>query len=99
MGETIIRPVLPAEYDVAGELVVDAYRTLGDVGDEWYEQELRDVQGRVGTGEVLVAELEGRVVGCVTRAVGQTGLSEVEDPDARRFGCLVCRRNPRSRHR
>jgi ribosomal protein S18 acetylase RimI-like enzyme len=82
VGETIIRPVSPAEYDIAGELVVEAYRTLGDVGDESYEQELRDVQGRVGTGEVLVAELEGRVIGCVTLAVGHTGLSEVEDRDA-----------------
>ena len=54
MQEAVIRPVSVAEYDVAGELVVEAYRTLGDVGDEFYEQELRDVGGRVETGEVLV---------------------------------------------
>jgi ribosomal protein S18 acetylase RimI-like enzyme len=80
--EAVIRPVSSAEYDVAGELVVEAYRTLEDVGDEFYEQELRDVQGRVATGEVLVAEIDGQVVGCVTFAVGQTALSQVEDPDS-----------------
>jgi len=77
-----IRPVAPDEYSVAGELVVDAYRTLGDIGDEFYESDLRDVGGRVQTGEVLVAETDGRVVGCVTLSIGQTVLSEVDDPEA-----------------
>lgn len=78
----MIRPVAPEEYEFAGELVVQAYRTLGDVGDEFYERELGDVEGRVETGEVLVADLGGEVVGCVTFAAGQTALSEVNDPDA-----------------
>ena len=78
----MIRPLAPEEYEFAGELVVQAYRTLGDVGDEFYERELGDVEGRVETGEVLVADLGGEVVGCVTFAAGQTALSEVNDPDA-----------------
>jgi ribosomal protein S18 acetylase RimI-like enzyme len=82
VDEPVIRHVSPAEYDLAGELVVSAYRTLGDAGDEFYEDQLRDVQGRVGTSEVLVAELDGQVVGCATLAVGQTELSQVEDPEA-----------------
>jgi ribosomal protein S18 acetylase RimI-like enzyme len=82
VGDVTIRRVVADEYDVAGELVVEAYRTLGDVGDEFYERELRDVHGRVNTGEVLVAETEGRVVGCVTLSIGQTVLSEVDDPGA-----------------
>ena len=89
MEELVIRLVAPAEYEPAGELVVEAYRTLGDVGDELYERKLRDVRGRVGTGEVLVADLDGQMVGCVTLAVGKTAMSEVEDPDAatiRMFG-------------
>jgi ribosomal protein S18 acetylase RimI-like enzyme len=77
-----VRRIASDEHDVAGELVVEAYRTLGDVGDEFYESELRDVGGRMQTGEVLVAEAEGRVVGCVTLSIGQTALSEVEDPEA-----------------
>jgi ribosomal protein S18 acetylase RimI-like enzyme len=77
-----IRHCAPAEYDVAGELVVQAYRTLGDSGDEFYERELRDVAGRAATSDVLVAESEGRIVGCVTHVDGLKALSEVEDPDA-----------------
>jgi ribosomal protein S18 acetylase RimI-like enzyme len=75
-------PVREAEYASTGELIVEAYRTLGDEGDEFYEQELRDVRGRVAVSEVLVAEMEGEVVGCVSLSLGQTALSEVEDPDA-----------------
>jgi len=77
-----IRPVAPDEHVQAGELVVEAYGTLGDVGDEFYESELRDVEGRVQTGEVLVAVADGEMVGCVTLSIGQTALSEVEDPEA-----------------
>lgn len=82
MEDVIIRRVAPDEHDIAGELVVEAYRTLGDMGDEFYENELRDIAGRVQMGEVLVAEADDRVVGCVTLSIGQTALSEVEDPEA-----------------
>jgi ribosomal protein S18 acetylase RimI-like enzyme len=82
VGAVTIRRVSFDECDIVGELVVEAYRTLGDVGDEFYESELRDVDSRVHTGEVLVAEIEGRVVGCVTLSIGQTVLSEVGDPEA-----------------
>ncbi len=77
-----IRPVAPDEHEAAGALVVEAYRTLGDEGDEFYEAVLRDIGGRVETGNVIVAEMGGVVVGCVTLSIGQTELSEVEDPEA-----------------
>jgi ribosomal protein S18 acetylase RimI-like enzyme len=77
-----IRDCAPAEYAVAGELVVEAYRTLGDTGDEFYEQELRDIAGRAATSDVLVAESAGHIVGCVTFVDGLKPLSEVDDPDA-----------------
>jgi ribosomal protein S18 acetylase RimI-like enzyme len=80
--EVTIRRVAPEEHRIAGELVVDAYRTLDDIGDEFYESELRDVGGRLHTGEVLVADVDGRLVGCITLSIGQTALSEVEDPEA-----------------
>ena len=70
MHGVTIRPVAPDECAVAGELVVEAYRTLGDVGDEFYESDLRDVSSRMQTGEVLAAETDGRVVGCVTLSIG-----------------------------
>lgn len=79
----LVRPVRPEEYDPVGELVVEAYRTLGDVGDEVYEQQhLRDVAGRMASAEVLVAEVGGRVIGTVTFVDGLAALSEVDDPDA-----------------
>lgn len=84
MDELTIRNLAPKEHMAAGELVVEAYRTLGDVGDAVtvYEQELRDVTGRLKSSSVLVAEIQGQIVGCVTLSVGQTALSEVEDPEA-----------------
>jgi ribosomal protein S18 acetylase RimI-like enzyme len=78
----VIRAVRPSEYEIAGELTVEAYRTLGDAGDEFYERELRDIAGRRASSEILVAEVGGRIVGCVTFVDGLKQLSEVDDPDA-----------------
>jgi ribosomal protein S18 acetylase RimI-like enzyme len=77
-----IRVARPADYEAAGELVVAAYRTLGDLGDEFYERELRDVAGRAASSEVLVATVAGRIVGCVTFVDGLEPLSQVDDSDA-----------------
>jgi ribosomal protein S18 acetylase RimI-like enzyme len=77
----IIRAVQPSEYEIAGELTVEAYRTLSDA-EPAYERKVRDVAGRQDTSEVLVAEVGGRVVGCVTFVDGLKALSEVDDPDA-----------------
>lgn len=82
VAELTIREVAPDEHAFAGDLVVEAYRTLGDVGGEAYERELRDVAARAKIGSVLVAETEGQIVGCVTFSVGQTALSEVDDREA-----------------
>ena len=78
----IIRAVRPSEYEAAGELTVEAYRTLGDAGDEFYDRDLRDIAGRRDSSEILVAEIGGRVIGCVTFVDGLKTLSDVDDPDA-----------------
>jgi len=78
----VVRNVASEEFGLAGEIVVEAYRTLGDAGDAFYERELRNVAGRVDSSEVLVAEDDGRVVGCVTFVDGLGELSKVDDPDA-----------------
>jgi ribosomal protein S18 acetylase RimI-like enzyme len=78
----VIRPIRPEEYGEVGDLIVEAYLTLGDLWSEEYGQQLRDVAGRVAEGEVLVAEMAGHLVGSVTFADGQTALSEMDDPDA-----------------
>jgi ribosomal protein S18 acetylase RimI-like enzyme len=78
----IIRGVRPSEYETAGELTVEAYRTLADAASAAYERELRDIAGRRASSEILVADVDGRIVGCVTFVDGLTALSEVDDPDA-----------------
>jgi ribosomal protein S18 acetylase RimI-like enzyme len=77
-----IREARPDEYEAVGELVVGAYRTLGDAGDEFYESQLRDVTSRSVDSQVLVAELRGRIVGTVSFVRGPGSLAEVDDPDA-----------------
>jgi len=48
------------EDDAAGELIGEAYRTLGNFWVGFYEQQLRDVAARTSSGEVLVAEIAAR---------------------------------------
>lgn len=78
----IVRPVTPAEYEVTGELVVEAFRTLGDQVGGLYEGSLRNVAARVSSGDVLVAEMAGRIVGTVTYVDPGAELSEGNDADA-----------------
>jgi ribosomal protein S18 acetylase RimI-like enzyme len=80
--QLVIRPVRADEYEAAGRLVLEAYRSLGDEGDEFYEHELADVAGRAEASDVLVAELGGHVVGSVTYVDALKPLSEVDDPDS-----------------
>jgi hypothetical protein len=61
----IIRAVRPSEYETAGELIVEAYRTV-DAGDAVNERQLRDIAGRRANSEVLVAEVDDQIVGRVT---------------------------------
>jgi GNAT superfamily N-acetyltransferase len=75
----VIRPVRPDECDRVGDLVVDAYRLLGDPGE--YETVLRDVADRSQRADVAVAVLNGAIAGTVT-FVGSVGpYAESDDPD------------------
>jgi ribosomal protein S18 acetylase RimI-like enzyme len=66
-GGVRVRAVEPSEYERVGELTVAAYAAL-PVDHLWggYDEEMRRVAERVEQAEVLVAELDGRVVGAVT---------------------------------
>jgi GNAT superfamily N-acetyltransferase len=76
-----IRPVAPDEHAPVGELVVRAYRTVyDDLGD--YEAVLRRVGHRARHASVLVAHLDGRLVGTVTYVDGPGPYAEGDDPDA-----------------
>lgn len=78
-----IRDATLADAERAGRIVVDAYRSLPDyVAEPGYEEELADVAARLPpAGEVLVAELDGRLVGCTTYVPGpQSPLAESLGP-------------------
>lgn len=81
-----IRPVRPEEYETLGALTEAAYRTIPeDVIDEaGYDEELRDVAGRVAAAEVLVAvDPDGTVLGGVTYVPGpDSAMAEFTDADA-----------------
>jgi hypothetical protein len=51
--DPVIRLAQPADFKRIGDLVVDAYAALGDLGG--YESVLRDVADRSGSAEVAVA--------------------------------------------
>jgi GNAT superfamily N-acetyltransferase len=62
-----IRVARPGDYARVGELTLAAYRGL-EVDHLWggYDDEILDTQQRADAAEVLVAEVDGRVVGSVT---------------------------------
>jgi GNAT superfamily N-acetyltransferase len=83
-----VRPAQPAEYATLGELTATTFLTEG-LTDEGYAATLRDVAGRAGSSTVLVALLEGRVVGGIT-AVTQGGpYAEGTDPGTAVIRMLV----------
>jgi predicted N-acetyltransferase YhbS len=77
----LIRAIRPHEHGDVADLTVRAYRTIyDDLGD--YEAVLRRVAHRVARADVLVAEMDGRVVGTVTFVPGPGDYAEGDDPDA-----------------
>ena len=81
MTQIEVREVQPIEYEAAGRLVVDAYRTLGVAQSAAYEAEMADVGTRAASGTVLVAVVGSEIRGCATFATGNSPLYEVDDPD------------------
>ena len=62
-----VRPVADGEYERAGDVVVAAYSALpGEHMSGGYEAELRAVERRSKEAVVLVAEVDGEIVGAVT---------------------------------
>jgi GNAT superfamily N-acetyltransferase len=80
-----IRPVRPDEYDKLGEITVAAYAAIdADALDDGYDEELRDVAGRVRDAEVIVAvDEDGTLLGGVTYVPGpNSATAEFTDLDA-----------------
>jgi ribosomal protein S18 acetylase RimI-like enzyme len=92
-----VRPARPDDHDALSALTGQVYETEG-FGDPSYQPALRDVAGRAASATVLVAELDGLVVGgvCVATRGGpwaeRAGPGEAEvrmlvvDPAARGTG-------------
>lgn len=74
-----VRPLLPDEHALVGDLTVEAYLADGLVGPE-YAEVIRDVSARAGVATVLVAEVDGAPVGSVTFALGGTPYAERSAP-------------------
>ena len=59
-----VRRARQRDFETVADLTVAAYDAVGDMGE--YREALRDVAGRATDAEVLVAVLDGEVVGSVT---------------------------------
>ncbi|KMS89858.1 GNAT family N-acetyltransferase [Prauserella rugosa] len=79
MSDIRVRPAVPAEYEVVGELTVTAYTVGGHLDDEpGYAASLRDVAGRAASADVLVAvDDDDQVLGSVTVAAAGSPKAEV----------------------
>jgi ribosomal protein S18 acetylase RimI-like enzyme len=75
MGEIQIREVLPEEYDDTGSLTQRAYAEYARPGDPLWDDYfgmLADVARRTVFATVLVAVVDGRIVGTATVELGRT---------------------------
>ena len=78
--DPVIRLVAPPEFERVGDLVVDSYAALGDLGA--YAAVLRDVADRSRHADVAVAIVDGEVAGTVTYVGAPGPYAEGDDPDA-----------------
>jgi ribosomal protein S18 acetylase RimI-like enzyme len=97
MNVTIrVRPATEAEYEVAGEICVSAYRADGQLpsgklpdGHD-YSVALADVAGRAEHADILVAvDDRDEVLGCVTFIRPDSPYAEVAEPDEAEFRMLA----------
>lgn len=65
-----IRHARDDELDIVASLIVDAYAEFAASmsPDAWsmFAQDIANVHGRLSNGEIVVAEIDGRIVGTVT---------------------------------
>ncbi len=75
------------DLERAGALVRAAYRVLPDYpADDEYDHYIGDIAARLDDADVIVALLDGRIVGCLTFVPGPgTHHHEFDDPDAASF--------------
>jgi len=74
--EVVVRSATPADADVVGTLTEGVYRA-GGFTDDAYATVLRDAAARIAVADVLVAELDGRIVGSLTVAAPGSPFGEL----------------------
>jgi GNAT superfamily N-acetyltransferase len=101
--EATVRDALAGELQEVGDLTIRAFREYRALVTpqfiERYEEDIRDVSGRLGKGTVLVADLGGRLAGSATLLADGSGYGMhgwplawpvirllAVDPPARRHG-------------
>jgi GNAT superfamily N-acetyltransferase len=89
-----VRPALPSEYGAIGDLTASTYLDEELAGAD-YAATLRDVPARAAEATVLVAELDGRLVGSVTVATRGGPYAEQAEPGTAVLRMLVT--DPRAR--
>jgi ribosomal protein S18 acetylase RimI-like enzyme len=86
----VLRAARPEEYDLIGKITVTVYVGDGFIRpDSPYVESLRDAAGRAEKAELLVAEMDGAIVGTVTYCDGGTSYSNVADQDEAEFRMLA----------
>jgi ribosomal protein S18 acetylase RimI-like enzyme len=78
-GSLRVEPATPADFARIAELTAGVYRDEG-LAPEEYQRELRDVAGRAGRAELLVARDGDRVVGSVALVLSGD-FREISDSD------------------
>jgi predicted N-acetyltransferase YhbS len=85
-----IRPVDPSDFDAVADLTVDTYVGGGYVSESSsYVARLRDTAARADQAEVVVAEMNGEVVGSVTIAEPGSAFADVAGAGELEFRMLA----------
>jgi GNAT superfamily N-acetyltransferase len=89
-GPVTIRLARPEEYDLVGDLTVEAYLKDGLISPQSsYVSILRDAADRAAEAELLVAELAGELVGSVSYCPPDSIYAELAAPDEAEFRMLA----------
>ncbi len=86
----VVREARPTEYEAVGQVTVEAYVSSGHIlATDFYAAHLQDAGARARDAELLVAELDGTVVGTVTFCPQGSPYAEVAGPGEGEFRMLA----------
>ncbi|WP_433613794.1 GNAT family N-acetyltransferase [Dactylosporangium sp. CA-139114] len=90
MGAVRVRLITPDDYDAVSRLTVEAYRADGQLeASPDYAKALADVASRAEAADVLVAEIDGVLLGAVTFTLAGGDYAEASRPGEAEFRMLA----------